>query len=81
MDRYSTLGVEELYRRGRRATFPDLLVRPPLTFFMIYLFRGGVFEGWRGLFLSGLYAFHTVANTPSCVSECWGSRAIVGSHA
>ena len=61
MDRYSSLQAEELHRSGRRASPWDLLLRPPFTFFKMYLLRGGFLEGWRGLLLSGLYAFYTFA--------------------
>lgn len=59
MDRYTTLGAEDLYRSGRRSTIFDLAGRPPFTFFKMYLFQGGLLDGWRGLILSGLYACYT----------------------
>lgn len=49
----------EATRPRRICAFPDLLVRPRLGSFKTYLFRGGLFEGWRGLLLAGLYACYT----------------------
>jgi glycosyltransferase involved in cell wall biosynthesis len=59
MDRYSTLGAEELRREGNRASLRDLLLRPPFTFVRMYLFQAGFLEGWRGFLLASLYAYYT----------------------
>lgn len=56
MDRYSTLGAEELKQAGRSARMFDLLARPAWTFLRMVCLQGGWREGWRGVVLSGLYA-------------------------
>jgi glycosyltransferase involved in cell wall biosynthesis len=61
MNRYSSLGAEELLRQGKRATALDLLVRPPFTFFKMFVLRGGCLDGVLGLRLAVLYAMYTFA--------------------
>ncbi len=58
LDRYATWSAEEMAERGRRAHLPDILLRPPATFFKVYFVRLGVLDGWRGAVLSGLAAVH-----------------------
>jgi glycosyltransferase involved in cell wall biosynthesis len=56
LDRYATWGAEELAERGRRAHLADVLLRPPARFFLMYVVRLGLLDGWRGAVLSGLAA-------------------------
>lgn len=59
MNRYSSLGAEELLRAGKRATGFDLLLRPPYTFFRMFVLRRGFLDGNLGLRLAALYAMYT----------------------
>jgi glycosyltransferase involved in cell wall biosynthesis len=61
MDRYSTLAAQEMAAQGRNFHLGDLLLRPPYTFFHMYLLRAGFLEGYHGFLLSSLYAFYTMA--------------------
>jgi glycosyltransferase involved in cell wall biosynthesis len=61
MNRYSSLGAGELLRQGKRATALDLLVRPPFTFFKMFVLRLGFLDGGLGLRLAVLYAMYTFA--------------------
>jgi glycosyltransferase involved in cell wall biosynthesis len=56
LNRYAAWGAQDLWDRGRRARLPDLLVRPPFTFFRTYVLQLGILEGWHGVVLCGLAA-------------------------
>jgi len=55
--RYSRLSAEELWERGKRAGTYDLLVRPFLRFFQLYLLKGGFLDGAVGIQVCMLMAF------------------------
>lgn len=59
MNRYSTLAAGELRRQGARATTLDLLLRPPFTFFRMFVLRAGFLDGALGFRLAVLYAMYT----------------------
>ena len=61
MNRYSSLGAGELLRQGKRATTLDLVVRPPFTFFKMFVLRLGFLDGRLGLRLAVLYTMYTFA--------------------
>jgi hypothetical protein len=46
------LTAEDLYRRGRRCTWTDLLLRPVLAFTKFYLLKGGFRDGRFGLLIA-----------------------------
>lgn len=57
---YTTLAAEELKEKGRKPTLSDIFIRPPWTFFRMYLFRRGFLDGMHGFVLcvlSALYVF------------------------
>lgn len=56
MDRYARWGAEELFRRGRRATVFDLVVRPAWRFFKAWILGGSILDGRFGLVTSRLGA-------------------------
>jgi len=43
------------------AGFLDFLLRPPWTFFKLFILKRGFLDGWRGLILASSYAFFTLA--------------------
>ena len=59
MNRYSTLAAGELRRQGARATMFDLALRPPFTFFRMFVLRAGFLDGGLGFRLAVLYAMYT----------------------
>lgn len=61
MNRYSTLGAQEMARSGRRATAADLWLRPPFTFFNMFVLKRGFLDGALGFRLAVLYAKYTFA--------------------
>jgi len=52
IDRYSSLGAQEAYDAGRRATVSRAMFRAGLTFFQDYVFRLGLLDGPQGLTLA-----------------------------
>lgn len=52
IDRYSSLGAQEAYDAGRRATVSGAIFRAGLTFFQDYVLRLGVLDGPQGLTLA-----------------------------
>ena len=52
IDHYSTLGAEEAYAKGKRATVSGAVFRAGLTFFQDYVLRLGVLDGPPGLTLA-----------------------------
>ena len=55
-NRYATLEAEDLHRRGARAGAASLLGRPVLRFLWLYVARGELRLGMRGLVHAGLKA-------------------------
>ncbi len=56
VNRYATWAAQDLSDRGRRARLTDLVVRPPLRFFQMYILKLGLLDGWHGAVLCGLAA-------------------------
>jgi len=52
IDRYSTLGAEEAFRKGRHASIWSASLRAVLTFFHNYFIRLGILDGAQGFTLS-----------------------------
>ena len=52
IDNYSTIGAEEAFAAGRRATILGAFVRAKMTFLQDYLLRGGFLDGPQGLTLA-----------------------------
>jgi hypothetical protein len=49
MVRYASAGADRARRAGRRASWLDVVVRPPLRFARMYVVQFGVLDGVRGL--------------------------------
>lgn len=47
--RYAAAGAEKARQEGRRAGPLDVLARPPLRFFRMFVLQLGFLDGWRGL--------------------------------
>jgi glycosyltransferase involved in cell wall biosynthesis len=60
LDRYATWAARDLAERGRRATWSDLLIRPPARFLRMYLLQLGILDGWRGTLMCGLTAVNVL---------------------
>jgi glycosyltransferase involved in cell wall biosynthesis len=59
MNRYSTLGAEEMAKSGRSAGNAGLLFRPAFTFLKMYVLKRGFLDGAAGFRLAALYAVYT----------------------
>lgn len=59
MDAYSTLAAKELHDKGKSFSLQQLIIKPPFTFFRMYLLRMGFLDGFRGFVLAVLYSFYT----------------------
>jgi glycosyltransferase involved in cell wall biosynthesis len=51
LDRYATWAARDLADRGRRARLTDLVLRPPVRFFRMYVLQLGILDGWHGAVL------------------------------
>jgi len=57
MMRFTTWGAQDAFDRGKRSRLSDLMLRPPLRFFKMYVWRLGLLDGYHGAVLCGLSAF------------------------
>ena len=55
-NRYTTLGAEEAWREGKRATWMQIVVKPPVAFMKHYVSKRGFLDGLEGFILSALSA-------------------------
>ncbi len=51
---YTTLGAQEAHRAGKRAGWPDLILKPPFSFIRHYIIKQGFRDGREGFILSVL---------------------------
>ncbi len=51
---YTTLGADEALKIGRRASWFDIIIKPPVSFLMHYIIRQGFRDGLEGFILSVL---------------------------
>lgn len=58
LNRYTSLGAEELFRMGKRAHLFDLIFRPGAVFLKMYFVRKGFLDGFSGFILAASSAFH-----------------------
>jgi len=58
IQRYSTIFAEAQYKRGRRASCFDLLMRPLAKFFKAYILKRGFLDGRHGFILCSAATFY-----------------------
>ncbi len=56
MQRFTTWGAQDAFDLGRRARLIDLVLRPLVRFFKMYVWRLGFLDGYHGAVLCGLSA-------------------------
>lgn len=61
MNRYSDLSLKEVSEKKKRLWRIYLTFIPLWTFFKMYVLKLGLLDGWRGLVVCGLSAFHDFA--------------------
>ncbi|MEM7202490.1 MAG: glycosyltransferase family 2 protein [Planctomycetota bacterium] len=59
IDSFSRIAAVALHNEGRRATWLDLLFRPPAVMFKSLVLKRGFLDGWRGFLISGLAGYHS----------------------
>lgn len=68
--RYAAAGAERMRREGRSATPLDLLLRPPLRFFRMYVLQLGALDGARGFAVCALASTQVFLK----LAEVWARR-------
>jgi glycosyltransferase involved in cell wall biosynthesis len=58
LNSYTSLGAEELFRKGKRAKLLDIIFRPLAVFFKMYFVKKGFWDGLYGFILAVCSAFH-----------------------
>jgi glycosyltransferase involved in cell wall biosynthesis len=58
LNRFTSLGAEQLFREGKKAGVLDLIFRPSATFFKMYLMKRGFLDGISGFILAVSSAFY-----------------------
>ena len=56
---FSSDFVRHQQATGRRATWPDLVLRPAWRFVRSYFIRAGFLDGWQGWYIAWMTAFQT----------------------
>lgn len=59
-NRYTTLGAEEYYKRGKKATMFNILLNPIFKFIRMYFLRLGFLDGIEGLVIAIFSAMYTM---------------------
>lgn len=58
LNEYSSLSAREMLERGRKFNPLDLIFRPPLVFFKMYVSKAGFLDGFNGFILAVLSSYH-----------------------
>jgi len=58
LNSYTTLSARQLFEKGRKAGFFDIIFRPAFTFFKMYFLKLGILDGFMGLVLCALSSVH-----------------------
>ena len=58
IDSFTSIAATEKWKAGRRAGFADLTLRPLWKFLRMYLFRGGLLDGWPGFVVAATGSFY-----------------------
>lgn len=59
-NQYTTLMAEQMHKRGRKAHFVDIILRPWAGFLRFYVFKSGWRDGKIGYILATLHFFYTM---------------------
>ena len=58
LNEYSSLSAREMFEKGRKFHFLDLVIRPPSIFLKMYIFKAGFLDGFHGIILAVLSSYH-----------------------
>lgn len=59
-NRYTTLGAEEYYKRGKKTGVFGIIINPIFKFFRMYILRLGILDGLEGFILAILSSNYTM---------------------
>lgn len=59
IDKYSSLSAQEAHKKGRKASFAKILLRPAWKFVRDYFFKAGIADGYAGFQICTLSAIYT----------------------
>ncbi|MDJ0972972.1 MAG: glycosyltransferase family 2 protein [Planctomycetota bacterium] len=57
MNRFTAVGAQQLFDRGKRVALPSVIFKPPWRFLHMYVLRGGFLDGKAGLIVAVLHAY------------------------
>lgn len=60
MNNYTTLSAQELFNKGKKAGFLDIILRPHFTFLKMYFLKLGILDGLMGFVLCTLSSIHVL---------------------
>lgn len=61
LNRYTTLAAEEMHAEGRRGSLPMAVLRCQSTFWRMWIFQGGMLDGWPGFVLCLSSSFYVLS--------------------
>jgi hypothetical protein len=76
MNRYSDLSIRDIKQKKKTFWMFYLTVTPFLQFFRMYISRRGFLDGWHGLVVCGLSAFHDFCK----YAKLWEKEVLKRSH-
>lgn len=60
-DKYTTLMAQKMHEQGKKASFVDIIFRPPFAFFRAYILKLGFLDGKLGFIFSVFHGYYTFA--------------------
>ena len=60
-DQYTTMMAQKMHEQGKKASFIDLIFRPPFAFFRAYILKAGFLDGKLGFIFSVFHGYYTFA--------------------
>jgi glycosyltransferase involved in cell wall biosynthesis len=58
LNRYTSLDALQLLEAGKESSLVDIVLRPPILFFKMYILKAGFLDGAQGFILATASAFH-----------------------
>jgi len=74
INNYTTIMADRYAEKGRRATWLDLLFRPPFAFLKKFVLQAGFLDGWHGLLICALTAYYVFAKYAKLWEKGRGGR-------
>jgi glycosyltransferase involved in cell wall biosynthesis len=74
LNTYTTLSARDMLTNNKKAGVPDILFRPVFTFFKMYFLKLGIADGYMGLILCILSAFHVFMKYSKLYFTVWEKK-------